>query len=121
MGQETLFHAFFTLYFFIFTVYRSYYMGFVDASGEEVQKLQEGLAMRRIRYTLGTPVVIGAFAYVLNPAWMAELEMDENSCFETCNFGSTRRYFPPSFSSEKTSDIKLSISGTSWAIPKVNI
>lgn len=70
------FHMLFLIYWFCMAVNRAYYTGYVDAAGEAVPKLEEGITLRRLRYTLGAPFLLGAFLYLLNPAWMAWSQMD---------------------------------------------
>lgn len=64
------FHMLYLLYSFWMLSYRSYYTGYVDAAGEAVPKEQEGLAIRRLRYGLGIPFLLGIVLYLINPSWM---------------------------------------------------
>lgn len=64
------FHMIYLLYSFGMLSYRSYYTGYVDAAGETVPKLEEGLTLRRLRYGLGIPFILGIVLYLINPLWM---------------------------------------------------
>ncbi|MFQ5729825.1 MAG: methyltransferase family protein, partial [Waddliaceae bacterium] len=70
MNPDYPFHTLFLMYSLVMISYRAYYMGYVDASGETVPKLEEGLTLRRIRYSLGAPFILGGLLYLLNPGWM---------------------------------------------------
>ncbi|NGX42389.1 MAG: hypothetical protein K940chlam7_00669 [Chlamydiae bacterium] len=70
MESEYPFHMLLLAYSFVMISYRAYYMGYVDASGETVPKLEEGIILRRLRYSLGLPFILGVVAYLLNPNWM---------------------------------------------------
>src|SRR5262249_37940772 len=54
----------------IITSFRAYYTGYVDALGEEVSRLEEGKALRRARYILGSLFLLGCLLYLFNPEWM---------------------------------------------------
>ncbi len=67
---ESTFHIFFVIYFLFVGWIRAYYTGLANATGETISKLEEGVLLRRIRYSLGLPVLIAAILYVLSPNWM---------------------------------------------------
>lgn len=66
MGVD-FFHACFLLFSFCMIWVRAYYVGYVDAQGEVVDRLQEGILMRRVRYTLGGLFLLGCFYYLTYP------------------------------------------------------
>jgi protein-S-isoprenylcysteine O-methyltransferase Ste14 len=64
------FHMLFLIYSLAMVSYRSYFHGYVDAEGEAVPKFAEGVTLKRIRYSLGLPFLLGCLIYLINPAWM---------------------------------------------------
>ena len=70
MNADDPFHMLFLLFSLVMICYRAYYVGYAAAAAEPVPRVEEGLLLRRLRYTLGTPFVAGSALYLFNPNWM---------------------------------------------------